>query len=99
MTSTAIVKLLTNDSGKPSHNHGFHNGTKIFTSIRKHLTEAGLAGRNGDDCAIIYPTCSALNDTSDEFTSNGIKKGENPLPLLVSPDHALKIILGDRASL
>lgn len=107
--STAITHLLANDNrgGRYSKNtlqmhHGNDSrrnkiGTKTsrpLLMVERMLKEAGLAGRNGEDCELTYPKCSALSDT-DDYSMNGVKQSESfRLPYLVSPEHALAIIMG-----
>lgn len=107
--STAIVKLLTNKGdGVRSFAQGHSNAGGLWrkngnwiaaeahSSAKKFLITAGLAGRNGEDCELIYPTCNALSDT-DDYSTNGVNKSSSSrLPFLVSPEHALAIILGRR---
>lgn len=105
--SSAITKLLANDNGnntkkdnQVSHSNikEGHLGTTMTPLLLKNLlTEAGLAGRNGENCEIAYPTCKALSKVEDEdYSINGISQqpGSSRLPFLVSPDHAVAIIMG-----
>lgn len=109
--STAITNLLANDDrgGRYSkislQGHHASDGkrnkigsktSRPLLMVERMLEQAGIAGRNGEDCELTYPTCSALSYT-DDYSTNGVKQSESfRLPYLVSPEHALAIIMGQR---
>lgn len=103
--STAIAKLLVDDkpkNGKQDYvikGRHYSETTGVPTApvliTESHLKEAGLAGRNGADCEVAYPTCEALDYVigTNDIRKNS-EKGPFRLPLLISPERSLAIILG-----
>ncbi|CAL8111699.1 unnamed protein product [Orchesella dallaii] len=103
--STAITRLLANNDRIKSFNKRDNIMQKSIGAplvfIEKLLAEAGLAGRNGKDCEIAYPTCAALSTQEEDdglSLKDGIKRRE-PLqvPLLITPERASAIILGQQS--